>query len=160
MQGSCNRFPDVVTCAAAALVAAGLLVLSAASAGWAQEPSRRALPRLGEPGTAEEIRGTIADTTRGRPGPVRLVMKLADGSELAVLVAPDARCDRLGLSLAVDEEISVVGRVLPGERPLLVAEAIVVQGRRVDVRPTHGGPLAPESAAAETAVGEGGPPRP
>lgn len=118
----------------------------------------KGLPRLDAAGASEEISGRIAASTRGQSGPVRLVIELAGGKELAVLVAPDEFCDHLGLSLKTDEEITVIGRVMPGERPLLVASAVVVDGRRVDVRDAAGGwaklPESPQESPEESGAVE------
>ena len=56
------------------------------------------------------------------------------------------RTTREPLSLKVDEEIMVVGRVMPGERPLLVTSVVVVDGRRVDIRDAAGGWAKPPEA--------------
>ncbi|MDG2306775.1 MAG: hypothetical protein P8R42_19420 [Candidatus Binatia bacterium] len=131
------------------VVAVGALVLLGIGSPVSAEPApaaRKGVPRLGAAGASEEISGRIAASTRGQSGPVRLVIELAGGKELAVLVAPDELCDRLGLSLKVDEEIMVVGRVMPGERPLLVTSVVVVDGRRVDIRDAAGGWAKPPEA--------------
>jgi len=129
----------------------------------AEEPAPKGLPRLGDPNATEEVQGTIADSTRGSPGPVRLVLRVAGGRELAVLVAPDKTCDALGLSLRPEEDVTVVGRLITtGERPLLVTEAVVVDGERVAVRDPQGGwvKASPPEAGAEAspaATGEAAP---
>lgn len=105
------------------------------------EEGKKRIPRLGDPGATEEVTGRIADSTRGRPGPVRLVLSLEGGRELAVLVVPDSSCDRLGLSLRTGEEITVIGQRMSGERPLLVAMAVVAEGKRIDLRSRKGGPV-------------------
>lgn len=112
-----------------------LLLLAVPS--WAE--AQKKMPRL-DPAAAEEVSGTIADSTRGRPGPVRLVMRVAGGKELAVLVAPDEVCDALGLSLRKGDEITLAGqRITTGDRPLFVTEAVIVDGKRVAVRDPKGG---------------------
>lgn len=111
----------------------------------------KTLPRLTDATASEEVSGRIADSTRGRPGPVRLVLRLAGGEELAVLMVPDAQCDRLGLSLKTGEEITVVGyRMSTGTRPLLVARTVVEASRRVDLR----------GGNRESTTGRGEPPTP
>ncbi len=139
-----------------------LVVVGSAQLGLAQDSARKALPRLGDPAAAEEVTGRIADSTRGKPGPVRLVLTIAGGRELAALVAPDKVCETLGLSLEAGEDVTLVGRMITtGERPLLVTEAVVVDGRRIEVRDSKGGwvkPLEPKSDPAPKAEPEAGAP--
>lgn len=115
----------------------------------AVEGPRKGLPRLGASGASEEISGRIAASTRGSSGPVRLVVELPGGKEIAVLVAPDELCDALGLSLKADEEVTVIGQIVPGERPLFVGSAVVVDGRRIDVRDAAGGWVKPAGSGPE-----------
>lgn len=123
------------------LVAIGLLQAILVGVAMGEEGGKRTLPRLDDASAKTEVTGQIADSTRGKPGPVRLVLRLSgqgphgkEGEEIAVLVAPDAECDRLDLSLGRGEEITVIGHLMAGAHPLLVAQTIVSNGRRVEVR--------------------------
>lgn len=119
--------------------------------------ARKGLPRLGDPAAAEEVTGTIAASTRGRKGPVRLVVNTVGGGELLVLVAPDRTCEALGLSLRVGEEVELAGQMITtGERPLFVTEAVLVDGRRIAVRDSggDGAGLAPAGPKPEGAGGD------
>ncbi len=130
----------VLTCA---LAAVGVALPTPA-----EEQVRKGLPRLGDASATEEVTGRIADSTRGKPGPVRLVLNVAGATELAALVAPNKTCDALGLSLKTGEDVTIVGRMMTtGERPLLVTEAVVVDGRRIDVRAPNGGWMEPQESA-------------
>lgn len=132
-----------------------LVVLLVARPVVAEEPARKGLPRLGSPETAEEIRGVIADTTRGQRGPVRLVVRVTGGSELAVLVAPDKVCESLGLSLKTGEDVTLTGRMITtGERPLFVAETVELDGKPVSLRDPGGGWV--KAAGGEAVAAEEG----
>lgn len=123
-----------LTCVSISLVC----VVPAHRPASAEEPPKKSLPRLGS--TVEDVTGTIADSTRGQEGPVRLVLHVAGGRELAALVALDEVCEALGLSLRTGEEVTLRGQmVTTGERPLFVAEAVVVDGAPVAVRDPAGG---------------------
>jgi hypothetical protein len=96
------------------------------------------LPQLSDENSVAEVTGRIASSTRGQAGPVRLALEMKDGGLLAVLVAPDALCDQLDLSLQPGETVTVIGREVKGSRPLFVTRAIETSGRRVAVRDGQG----------------------
>lgn len=116
---------------------------------------RKTLPRLRSADQSEEISAKILQSTRGKPGPVRMIVATGD-KQLAVLVAPDEVCDGLGLSLRPGEEVTLAGRVVTtGERPLMVTEAVVADGKRIAVRSPDGGWVkVPGAAQEETAPTE------
>ena len=90
-------------------------------------------------GDSETLTGKVVSSTRGKPGPVRIVINTG-GRDLAVLVAPNDVCEALGLSLENGDDVTIEGRVMTtGERPLMVAEAVIVDGERVPVRSESGG---------------------
>jgi len=128
-----RRFSLTVTLACVLVLVGAVLPAGAESA------PKKTLPRLSDPSAETEVTGRIASSTRGEAGPVRLVLKLEGGKELAVLVAPDSLCDQLGLSLREGDEVTVFGHLMAGARPLLVSRTLMVDGRRVDVRDESGG---------------------
>lgn len=129
-----SKIALALTCVSISLVC----VFPAYRPAWAEEPAKKSLPRLGN--TPEDVTGTIADSTRGKEGPVRLVLNVAGGRELAALVALDEVCEALGLSLRKGEEVTLRGQmVATGERPLFVTEAVVVDGAPIAVRDPAGG---------------------
>lgn len=116
-----------------------VLLLALASSASGQDAPRKTLPRLQSAGTSETLTGKIVNSTRGKPGPVRMVIHTS-GRDLAVLVAPNDVCEALGLSLENGDEVTIEGRVMAtGERPLMVTEAVIVDGERVPVRSASGG---------------------
>ncbi len=129
-----SKIALALTCISISLVC----VLPACRPASAGEPEKKSLPRLGN--TMEDVTGTIADSTRGKEGPVRLVLNVAGGRELAALVTLDEVCEALGLSLRKGEVVTLRGQmVTTGERPLFVTEAVVVDGAPVVVRDPAGG---------------------
>ena len=112
------------------------LVTLSAPCAWAGTGGK--LPKLTAETRVREVSGRIVESSRGRSGPVQLILELEGGAEMKVMVAPDALCDELGLALQAGEELTVIGYELSGESPLLVARSVVVAGRRVDVRDARG----------------------
>ena len=94
--------------------------------------------------SATEVQGKILHSTRGQHGPVRLQVARAGGGQVAVLVAPDELCDRLGLSLREGEQVTVRGALFPGRNPILITSEVVVDGKEIPVR--NRGPVADAAA--------------
>ena len=136
---------------------------------WAEEPAPRpsgaAVPRvpmLSTEGPTTKVEGKITRSSRGRKGPVRLLVERTSGSPVTVLVAADDYCDRVGLSLRAGETITAEGKMVKGERPILLASSVTVDGKTVQIRDasgklieTGGTAAAPNGAAT---VGGGKPP--
>lgn len=102
------------------------------------------LPAL--PTETTEASGTIATSTRGHKGPVRLRLERSGADAIDVLMPADDECARLGLALSPGSSITVRGSLLAGANPILVAREMVVGGRRVDLRAKR--PAGPTRAAA------------
>ena len=66
-------------------------------------------------GPAKRIEGKIMRSSRGKKGPVRLLVERKEGDPVTVLVAPEEVCDRLGLSLKADEQVVVEGSMLKSD---------------------------------------------
>jgi len=137
----------------------GSAAAQVAAAAEATPDGRTLLPKLTDETGTTEATGRILSSTRGKPGPVRLVLELKDGDSLAVLVAPDDLCTHLGLSLQPDEEITVIGKEVKGSRPLLVTRMVVEKGRRVVVRDAEGRWLRAPREDAPAPAPSGGLPR-
>lgn len=101
-----------------------------------QSPAR--LPKLGGQGPTTRVKGKIVRSSRGRKGPVRLLLERPDGEKVTVLVAPDEFCDRAGLSLRAEETVEIEGSMLKAQRPILIATAVVADGRTVPIRDAKG----------------------
>jgi hypothetical protein len=90
------------------------------------------LPTLFSEGSVADVRGKIVQSTRGRPGPVRLEVETDGGGKpLDVLVVPDTICDELGLSLRTGEQVHLRGSHFAGKSPIFVASAVVVDGKAI-----------------------------
>lgn len=138
----------------------GIARIDDAAAAEATPDGRNLLPKLTDETGTTEATGRIASSTRGQPGPVRLVLELKDGDSLAVLVAPDDLCTHLGLSLQPDQEVTVIGQEVKGSRPLLVARMVVENGKRIAVRDAEGRWIrAPRAAASAAPAPPGGLPK-
>lgn len=153
----------------------GILLFSAL-AGWLAGPSYGAdpapqptsttgtavprLPMIDVQGPQTRVQGKIVRSSRGRKGPVRLLVEQKPGDQVTVLVAPDEDCDRLGLSLQSGETVDVEGALVKGERPMLIASAFkTADGKTVRIRDASGKLIEPAAAAAATggnASGGGG----
>lgn len=97
--------------------------------------------------SATEVQGKILRSTRGQRGPVRLQVARTSGGQVAVLLAPDELCDRLGLSLREGEQVTVRGALFPGRNPILVASEVVVDGKEIPVR--NRGPVSAGAAGGD-----------
>lgn len=117
-------------------------------------PVATTLPRLFTETSMASVRGRILRSTRGRPGPVRLEVERSDGGQIAVLLAPDEVCEKLGLSLRAGEEIDVRGALYQGRSPILVAASVTVNGKEIQV------PRRVATRPAPQAVPGGSPPSP
>ena len=125
------------------------------------------VPVVSAQGPATRVEGKITRSSRGRKGPVRVLVERASGAPVTVLFAADDVCDRLGLSLKTGEQVVVEGSMLKGERPILIATAVTVDGKQVRVRDAEGkviDPAAPSAASTgggdKPAVVGGGKPSP
>jgi hypothetical protein len=146
------------------LVAAGLVLLAAPastrSAAAAEPPPAPTatvsgavprLPVLSAQGASTKIDGSITRSSRGRKGPVRLLVEREGGEPVTVLVAADDYCDRVGLSLRSGEKIHVEGAMVKGERPILIASSITAGGKTVRIRDASGKLVAADGSAATPA---------
>jgi hypothetical protein len=130
------------------LVVAGLggsLVSASHGAEPVPQPTRSmgaAVPRLpvidGQ-GPATHVEGKIIRTSRGRKGPVRLLVERKSGDQITILVAANELCDRVGLSLQTGETVDVEGSLVKGERPILIAsEFKMPDGKTIRIRDAAG----------------------
>jgi hypothetical protein len=106
------------------------------------------LPHLYAKDSIVRVKGKIVESTRGNKGPVRLEIERSEGGRLSALVAPDERCDQLGLSLRPGEEVELEGSLFQGRSPILAVTAVIVGGSAVPVRDQRGAPLRSGSSAA------------
>ncbi|MBY0278188.1 hypothetical protein K2Z84_22885 [Candidatus Binatia bacterium] len=123
---------------------------------------RLRVPMISTQGPPKRIEGKIMRSSRGKKGPVRLLVERKDGEPVTVLVAPEEVCDQLGLSLKADEQVVVDGTMLKSDRPILIATAFVVgdktirvrdaEGKVIDARAAGGGPAPAPAATAAAAV--------
>lgn len=131
----------------------------------APRPSGAAVPRvpmLSTQGPVTKVEGKITRSSRGRKGPVRLLVERASGGPVTILVAADEYCDRVGLSLRAGETIAAEGTMVKGERPILLASSVTVDGKTVQIRDAAGKLVEAGGAAAAPAgaatMGGGKPP--
>jgi hypothetical protein len=108
---------------------------------------RPRVPTISAEGPTRRIEGKIMRSSRGKKGPVRLLVERKDGEPVTVLVASEDVCDRLGLSLKADEQIVVEGSMLKSDRPILIASAFIVGDKTIRVRDADGNILDPATAA-------------
>jgi len=101
-------------------------------------PAVPRLPMIATQGPATRLQGKILRSSRGRKGPVRLLVAREGGGEITVLVAADDYCDRLGLSLRMGEMVDVEGSMLKGERPILIVSSLTKDGKTVRIRDADG----------------------
>ena len=113
------------------------LLARGGSPGDAAAQGKAALPRV-ESGKVSRVKGRIVASTRGKPGPVRLTVESEGGDAVSVLVAPDELCEKLGLSLKVNDSIDATGTMMPGKPSLLVVSELEVDGRRLELRDGQG----------------------
>jgi hypothetical protein len=156
---------------------AGTLTIAALTIGGivrAEEPKPQPtlatvprVPTVTGQGPVTHVEGKITRSSRGRKGPVRILVERASGGPVTVLVAPDDVCDRLGLSLKTGDEVSVDGNMLKGERPILIATAFTVGGKQIRVRDADGKIIdpagtvgSPSGDGAKPAIMGGGKPSP
>jgi hypothetical protein len=109
------------------------------------------LPMLSSQGPTTKVEGKIARSSRGRKGPVRLLVERPGGDPVTVLVAADDYCDRVGLSLRAGETITAEGTMVKGERPILLASKITSDGKTVQVRDASGKLVDREAAGSNAA---------
>jgi hypothetical protein len=172
---ACNASPVRVGCSAVCCFVVGMFLFSALG-GWLPGPSYGAdpapqptsttgtavprLPMIDVQGPQTHVQGKIVRSSRGRKGPVRLLVERKPGDQVTVLVGPDEECDRLGLSLQSGETVDVEGALVKGERPILIASAFkTADGKTVRIRDATGKliePAAPASATGGNASGGGG----
>lgn len=117
---------------------------------------RARVPTVSTEGPTRRIEGKIMRSSRGKKGPVRLLVERKDGEPVTVLVAPEEVCDRLGLSLRAEEQVVVEGAMLKSDRPILIATTFVVDGKTIRVRDADGKIVDPGTAAAAPAAVTGG----
>ena len=96
------------------------------------------VPMVSTEGPTKRIEGKIMRSSRGKKGPVRLLVERKEGDPVTVIVAPEEVCDRLGLSLKAEEQVVVEGSLLKSDRPILIASAFVVDGKTIRVRDADG----------------------
>lgn len=106
------------------------------------------VPMASTEGATKRIEGKIMRSSRGKKGPVRLLVERKEGDPVTVLVAPEEVCDRLGLSLKADEQVVVEGSLLKSDRPILIATSFIVDGKPIRVRDAEGRILDPAAAGA------------
>jgi hypothetical protein len=117
---------------------------------------RPRVPMIATEGPTRRIEGKIMRSSRGKKGPVRLLVERKDGEPVTVLVASEDVCDRLGLSLKNDEQIVVEGSMLKSERPILIASVFIIGEKTIRVRDAEGkilDPAASAEGAASAATG-------
>ena len=132
-----------------ALVALALVARDARADDHAAKPGpdgRPRVPMASTEGPTKRIEGKIMRSSRGKKGPVRILVERKEGDPVTVLVAPEEVCDRLGLSLKADEQVVVEGSMLKSDRPILIATAFVVDGKTIHVRDAEGKILDPAAA--------------
>ena len=149
------------------------LLLFGALGGWLAGPSYGAdpapqptsttstavprLPMIDVQGPQTHVEGKIVRSSRGRKGPVRLLVERKAGDQVTVLVGPDEDCDRLGLSLQSGETIDVEGALVKGEHPILIASAFkTADGKTIRIRDASGKliePAAPAVTAGSASAG-------
>jgi hypothetical protein len=117
------------------------------------------LPVIEANGPSSHVEGKIVRSSRGRKGPVRLLVERKSGDQVMVLVGPDQLCDRLGLSLKSGETIDVQGALVKSEHPILIASVFKMpDGKTIRVRDASGqlidagGPSASGGAAHKATV--------
>jgi hypothetical protein len=127
--------------------ASGALADATESKGTAAERTR--VPMVSTEGPTRRIEGKIMRSSRGKKGPVRLLVEQKGAEPVTVLVASEDVCDRLGLSLKADEHVVVEGSMLKSDRPILIANAFVVGDKTIRVRDAEGKVLDPAVVAGE-----------
>jgi hypothetical protein len=139
----------------------GSLVSASYGAEPVPQPTRSAgtaVPRLPviDAGQSTHVEGKIIRTSRGRKGPVRLLVERKSGDQVTILVASDELCDRVGLSLQSGETVDVEGALVKGERPILIASAFKMpDGKTIRIRDASGNLIDAGTAGAAT-TGEAG----
>lgn len=141
-------------------IVAALCCLDAAAQETPPSVERPRVPMVATEGPTKRIEGKIMRSSRGKKGPVRLLVERKDGDPVTILVAPEEVCDQLGLSLRTDEQVVVEGTMLKSDRPILIATSFVVgdktirvrddQGKIIDSRASRGAPAPAATAAAVT----------
>lgn len=148
--GRVSALPLAALCAALASMHLGLDVRAEEAPPSDSAPARPRVPKVSADGPPMRIAGKILRSSRGKKGPVRLLVERKDGEPVTVLVGPEDVCDRLGLSLRADEQVVVEGSMLKSERPILIASTFVVDGKTIRVRDAQGEILDPAREATST----------
>jgi len=99
---------------------------------------RPRLPLISAKGPTTRVKGKIIRSSRGRKGPVRLLIERDDGPRLTALVAPDDYCEEKGLSLREGEPVELEGTMVKSQRPILIATAVIVDGKTIQLRDADG----------------------
>jgi hypothetical protein len=131
----------------ALLMASGALADETQPKGTATERTR--VPMVSTEGPTRRIEGKIMRSSRGKKGPVRLLVEQKGAEPVTVLVASEDVCDRLGLSLKTDEQIVVEGSMLKSDRPILIASSFIVGDKTIRVRDAEGKILDPAAVASD-----------
>lgn len=150
--------PTMVGRLVAVAVTLTLLVSPAIADDAAPQPTAAAgagaaprLPMLSGQGPTTTVEGKIARSSRGRKGPVRVLVERQGGDPVTVLVAADDYCDRVGLSLRTGETVTAEGTMVKGERPILLASKITSDGKTVQIRDAAGKLVDREAAGSNSA---------
>ncbi|HEY8516373.1 MAG TPA: hypothetical protein VIS07_12745 [Candidatus Binatia bacterium] len=69
---------------------------------------------------------------------MRLLIERDDGPRLTALVAPDDYCEEKGLSLREGEPVELEGTMVKSQRPILIATAVIVDGKTIQLRDADG----------------------
>lgn len=143
------KVPSLLVAVCASIVAASTLVVATVRPSNAADPAPQPsaarpatvprLPVIEAQGPASHVQGKILRSSRGRKGPVRLLVERKAGDQVTVLVGPDALCDHLGLSLKAGETVDVEGALVKSEHPILIATAFKMpDGKTIRVRDASG----------------------
>jgi len=131
-------WPTVLALALLVLLATSSAVYADDAAPPAGAPAAPRLPMLSTQGPMTKVEGKISRSSRGRKGPVRILVERQGGPPVTVLVAPDEYCDSAGLSLKPGETISAEGTMVKGDRPILLAVSITADGKTTKLRDASG----------------------
>lgn len=145
-------------CVVGAMLGLALLALDVRADDTQGKPASADKPRVpmvSTEGPTKRIEGKIMRSSRGKKGPVRLLVERKEGDPMTVIVAPEEVCDRLGLSLRAEEQVVVEGSLLKSDRPILIATAFVVDGKTIRVRDADGKVVDPGAPVGGTAAAPG-----
>ena len=144
-----------VVCAIVGLVLLSLDVQADDTQAKPASADKPRVPLVSTEGPTKRIEGKIMRSSRGKKGPVRLLVERKEGDPVTVIVAPEEVCDRLGLSLKAAEQVVVEGSLLKSDRPILIATAFVVDGKTIRVRDADGKIVDPGAPAGGVTAGPG-----